>query len=244
MVEAQIRVAQGPAELIEAAAKFIAEEAQQAIAQRGKFSIALSGGSTPKPVYARLAADPYRLGIDWSKVSVYFGDERCVGPDSDQSNYRMAREALLSHVTISESQVHRMHGEDDPNAAAIAYGKLLKEHFGDGGVDLNLLGMGPDGHTASLFPHTAGLNELEHRCVANYVPQQAAWRITTTAPFINRSRTVAFLVQGAEKAERVRQVMMGQRDEQNLPSQLIAPHSGRLIWLMDQAAARLLPLGK
>jgi 6-phosphogluconolactonase len=244
MMNVEIRVAGSGAELIEQGAKFIADEARSAIARKGKFSIALSGGSTPRPIYAKLASEPIRSSIDWSKVSVYFGDERCVPPDSDQSNYRMARESLLSQVPIPEANIHRMRGEDDPETAAIAYGRLLKEQFGDGGLDLILLGMGPDGHTASLFPKTAALAETHHRCVANYVPQMSTWRITMSAPFINRAKGVMFVVQGADKAARIQQVLQGPRDGQTLPSQLIAPNSGRLIWLIDVPAASKLNVGK
>jgi 6-phosphogluconolactonase len=241
---AEIRVAGSSADLVDQGANLIAEQARGAIAQNGRFSIALSGGSTPAPIYAKLAAEPFRSSIDWSKVSVYFGDERCVPPDSDQSNYRMARQSLLSHVPIPESNIHRMRGEDDPQTAAIAYGKLLKEHFGDSGLDLILLGMGPDGHTASLFPHTVALAETHHRCVANYVPQMLTWRVTMTAPFINRAKIVTFIVQGVDKADRIQQVITGPRNEQTLPSQLIVPNSGRLIWLLDVAAASKLTGGK
>lgn len=244
MIQPDIRVALTAADLIEQGARLIADAARSAIAQNGKFSIALSGGSTPKPIYAKLATEPYRSSIDWSKISVYFGDERCVPPDSDQSNYHMARGALLSQVPIPDANIHRMRGEDDPQAAAIAYGRLLKAHFGDGGVDLILLGMGPDGHTASLFPHTDALAETHHRCVANYVPQMSTWRITMSAPFINRAAAVCFMVQGADKADRIVQVIEGARDEQTLPSQLIMPASGRLIWLLDREAAAKLHRGK
>ena len=243
MTQMEIRVAAGNADLIEQAAKLIADAAREAIARTGEFSIALSGGSTPKPVYARLATEPYLSSIDWSKVSVYFGDERCVPPDSDQSNYRMANESLLSHVPIPEANIHRMHGEDDPEIAAIAYGRLLKSHFGDGGIDMILLGIGPDGHTASLFPKTTALAETHHRCVANCVPQLSTWRITMSAPFINRAAVVSFVVQGSDKADRIAQVIQGPRDEQTLPAQLIMPDPGRLIWLLDTEAAGKLHRG-
>ena len=225
------------AALVEEAAGRVAASAEQAIADRGMFSIALSGGNTPRPIYERLSTEPYRSRIDWSKVHVFFGDERCVPPDSDQSNYRMASEALLSRVPIPPDHVHRIRGEIDPEQAAIEYGRLLKEMFGDGGLDLILLGMGPDGHTASLFPGTPALHETRHRCVANYVDKLRSWRVTLTAPFINRSREVMFLVSGADKAATLAQVLEGPRDPDRLPSQLIQPENGRLIWLLDSAAA-------
>jgi 6-phosphogluconolactonase len=149
----------------------------------------------------------------------------------------MAREAMLSRVPVPSENVFRMRGEIDPNEAAVEYGRLLKEHFGDGGLDLILLGMGDDGHTASLFPGTAALNETKHRCVANFVPKMNAWRITMSAPFINRADQVVFMVSGAGKAKVLREVLEGPRDPQRLPSQLIHPVNGGLTWLLDSAAA-------
>ena len=161
----EIKVLPDLPSLVREAAERIATAAGQAIANHGSFTLALAGGSTPKPVYELLAQEPYRSQIDWEKVEVFFGDERCVPPDSPQSNYRMANEALLSKVPIPAGNVHRMRGEIDANQAATEYGQLLKDRFGDGGLDLVLLGMGPDGHTASLFPGTDALRETHHRCV-------------------------------------------------------------------------------
>ena len=223
--------------LVEEAADRIASAARGAIGDHDSFSLALSGGSTPEPVYRRLTEEPYRSAIEWGKVRIYFGDERCVPPESDQSNYHMARGAILSRVPIPPQNLFRMRGEIDPNEAAIEYGKMLKEQFGDGGLDLVLLGMGDDGHTASLFPGTEALNETKHRCVANFVPKLNAWRITMTAPFINKADAVMFLVSGAAKAQRVAEVLEGPRDPQRLPSQLIHPVNGRLVWLLDSGAA-------
>ena len=172
------------------------------------------------------------------RVEVYFGDERTVPPDHDESNYRMAKDALLCPVSIPPKNVHRMRGENDPQEAAKEYGQLLKEKFGDGGgCDIVLLGMGDDGHTASLFPHTEALHEQKHRCVANHVEKLGGWRITLTAPFINRASSVLILVTGASKAQRVAEVLEGPRDPDRLPIQLIAPQEGKLTWLLDAAAA-------
>lgn len=237
MSNPQIKVVADLPALVEAAADDFAVAALAAIADHGTFSVALSGGSTPEPVYRRLTQPPYDTAIDWQRVRIYFGDERCVPPDSPQSNYHTARAAMLSPLPIPEANVFRMRGEIEPEQAATEYGRLLKEHFGDGGMDLVLLGMGDDGHTASLFPHTAALNEAKHRCVANFVPKLNAWRITLTAPFINRADAVTFLVSGAAKADRVREVIRGPRDPDRLPSQLIQPVNGRLSWLLDSAAA-------
>jgi 6-phosphogluconolactonase len=149
----------------------------------------------------------------------------------------MASESLLRKVPIPGDNVYRIRGEIDPNAAAIEYGRMLKEKFGDGGLDLIYLGMGPDGHTASLFPGTEALAETKHRCVANFVPKLSAWRVTMSAPFINRARNVIFLVAGADKAERVAEVLEGPPDPQRLPSQMIRPTDGQLVWILDAGAA-------
>jgi 6-phosphogluconolactonase len=201
------------------------------------FSIALAGGSTPKTLYQLLAAEDYSKRIRWKDWRVYFGDERCVPPGHSESNYRMACEALLDHVPIAQEHVFRMKGEDDPQQAAKDYGKLLKQDFGDGGLDVVLLGMGDDGHTASLFPHTAALDEREHRCVVNYVEKLKTWRITMSAPFINRARQIIVMVSGAAKARRIEQVLQGPSDPYTLPIQMIDPISGEMLWLMDAAAA-------
>jgi 6-phosphogluconolactonase len=221
-----------------AGAERVVAAAQDAVAERGAFAIALAGGSTPKRLYELLAGGWYRDRIEWERVEVYFGDERCVGPEDPESNYRMVREALLDQVPIPAENVHRIRGEIEPEAAAIEYGQLLKARFGDeGGVDLTLLGMGDDGHTASLFPGTTALDETKHRAVANFVPKLNAWRVTMTAPFLNRSREVMVLVTGAGKAARVSEVLEGERDPKRLPIQLIQPASGRVTWIMDVGAA-------
>jgi 6-phosphogluconolactonase len=229
-------VADAPAIVVAAAEKII-EVADAAITERGAFSIALSGGSTPKMLFQLLATDGFSKRIDWKKWHIYFGDERCVPPVHPDSNFRMASEAMLNHVAIPPENIHRMKGEIEPQQAAIEYGQLLQENFGDGGLDVILLGMGDDGHTASLFPHTAALAETKHRCVANYVEKLGVWRITMSAPFINRARQVIVMVSGAAKAKRIDQVLQGPRDPENLPIQMIEPVDGALIWLMDAPAA-------
>jgi 6-phosphogluconolactonase len=220
-----------------AAAEKIVELANAAISQRGGFSIALSGGSTPKTLFQLLATDSYTKRIDWKNWQIYFGDERCVPPIHPDSNFRMASEALLDHVAILPDHIHRMKGEIEPQEAAIEYGKLLKQNFGDTGLDVILLGMGDDGHTASLFPHTAALGETKHRCVANYVEKLGVWRITMTAPFINRARQIIVMASGGAKAKRIDQVLQGPPDPQTLPIQMIDPVEGEMLWLMDVAAA-------
>ena len=243
----EIKVLPDPSAIAHEAAERVVRAADEAFALASRFTLGLAGGGTPKLLYQLLASDDYRSRIDWTKVQVFFGDERCVPPDHVDSNYRMARETLLSKVPIPGDNVYRMRGEaDPPEEAAKEYGRMLKEKFGgpaieDGdGLDLVLLGMGEDGHTASLFPHTPALNETKHRCVANYVEKSTtgkSWRLTLSAPFINRSREVLVLVAGAGKAKALAEVLEGPRDPQRLPIQLISPASGKLSWLVDATAA-------
>ena len=240
MLKPEIKVLPDPSAVAAEAAERFIRAANEAIDLSDRFTVALSGGSTPKAMHALLAAEPLRSRVDWNKVQIFFGDERCVPPDHHESNYRMARETLLSKVPIPGDNVYRMRGEIDPNEAAKEYGRMLKEKFADGGLDLVLLGLGEDGHTLSLFPGTAAVNETHHRCVANYAEHSTtgkSWRITLTAPFVNRCREVIFLVAGANKAWALSQVLEGPRDPQRLPAQLIEPASGRLTWLADAAAA-------
>jgi 6-phosphogluconolactonase len=236
-MDGQIKVLPDVAGVAREAADVVVASAIEAIVSKGSFSLALSGGHTPEALYTLLSEEPHRSAVDWAKVEIFFGDERCVPPDSPESNYGMARRTMLAKLPIPGDNVYRMRGEIDPNEAAKEYGQMLKEKFGDGGLDLILLGMGPDGHTASLFPGTAALHETKHRCVANYVEKLQTWRVTMTAPFINRAREVMFLVTGADKAERVAEVLEGPRDPERLPSQLIAPEAGKLVWVLDALAA-------
>lgn len=213
----------------------IIETAARAIAALGRFSLVLSGGSTPKALYQQLThlSKPF----PWEKVHIYFGDERCVPPDHPESNYRMARQALLSAVPIPANQVYRMKGELEPHQAAAEYDGLLRGQFPQPkGADLTLLGMGDDGHTASLFPGTVALHETQSDCVANHVEKLNAWRLTMTAPFLNRSRAVLVLVAGAAKAQRLHEVLQGPSDPDRLPIQLIRPVSADLTFLVDKAA--------
>jgi 6-phosphogluconolactonase len=233
----EIFVTPDPHALTEEAARRIIAAAEAKLADTNCFfSLVLSGGSTPKALYELLASDPYKSQLNWSKVDIFFGDERCVPPDHPDSNYLMAHMAMLSKLPLPEPNIHRMRGELAPQDAAIEYGKLLKERFHDDGPDLVLLGMGDDGHTASLFPGTQALDETHHRCVANHVPKLDAWRITMTYPFLNKAAQVMFLVAGASKTGRVREVLEGPRDFHRLPSQGIQP-VGKLTWLLDAAAS-------
>ena len=236
-MDPEIKVLPDTTEIAYNAAERIIAAASRAADEGRTFSIALAGGSTPKALYELLATPAFKSRVDWARVEVVFGDERTVPPDHKDSNYRMAHEALLSKVAIPGDNVYRMAGELEPDEAAKEYGLMLKEKFGEGGIDVVLLGMGDDGHTASLFPDTAALDETKHRCVANFVPKLSTWRITLTAPFINRSRDVIILVAGASKAARLQEVLEGPRDPRRLPVQLIRPSAGRLTWLVDAPAA-------
>lgn len=237
---AEITVYPDHPSLVDGAPAFIAALAVESIAARGRFTIALSGGSTPRPVFARLAAADFAARIDWDKVHVFFSDERCVPPDDAASNYRMAREALLDLVPLPRDHIHRICGEDDPAQAALAYEQDLQALFGAASVpafDLVCLGMGNDGHTASLFPGTAALREQRRWVVAQYVAVGPAWRVSFTAPLINAARHVVFLVEGAGKSETLRRVLQGPYQPDVLPAQLIHPFNGQAHWLVDAAAA-------
>jgi len=224
-----------------ASADALVTAAAQAIAARGRFLLVLSGGSTPKALFELLATPPYAGRIDWTRTHVFWGDERCVPPDDRSSNYRMAREALLDKVPISPEAIHRMRGEDPPEQAAAAYEADLRALFGGGAprFDVVLLGMGDNGHTASLFPHLTAVRETSRWVVAEYVGEVKMWRITMTPPLLNAAARVLFLVVGADKAAMLKRVLEGPRDIDALPAQVIAP-AGALTWLVDQSAASML----
>ncbi len=238
-----------------AAAEYTIALAQQSIATSGRFVLALAGGSTPRMLYQVLASEQVAPRIAWQHVHVFWGDERCVPPDHAESNYRMAYESLLQHVPVPPAQVYRMRGEAAPEQAAAEYEHLVQTFFGHQvGVapaqptaatattfDLVLLGMGDDGHTASLFPGSTAADEQERQVVATFVEKLGAWRLTLTAACINTAAHVLFLVTGAPKAERLRQVLHGAYQPELLPVQRIKPVHGRLQWMVDEAAARLLP---
>ena len=237
MAELETKVFANPAELTAEAARRVVAAARQRLTDGHQFfSLVLSGGTTPKALYEELAGEPYKSQLNWSQVEVYFGDERCVGPDHPDSNYLMAHTAMLGKLPLPEPNIHRMMGEIPPEQAAREYGELLKAKFHDGGPDLVLLGMGDDGHTASLFPNTAALDETHHRCVANVVPQHNTTRLTMTYPFLNKAKEVIVLVTGEKKAARLEEVLHGPKDVHRLPIQGIAP-AGKLTWLLDAAAA-------
>jgi len=230
------------------AAQYFVEMAGEAVAAQGRARIAISGGSTPKAAFQLLADpnQPWRNRMPWDNLDLFWVDERTVPPDNAESNFRMTREALLDHVPLKPEQIHRIQGELPPHDAADAYESDLRSSFHLDGSDLPrfdllALGMGPDGHTASLFPHTAALHEKNRLVVANQVPQMDTWRITLTWKVINNASSVFFLIAGTDKAAVLNQVLTGPRDPETLPSQLIWPHSGILTLILDKAAAALLP---
>ncbi len=225
---------------VDGAADFITQVAAGAIAERGRFTVALSGGGTPKPIYARLAAPPYRDRVAWEQAHLFFGDERCVPPEDGRSNYRMVRDAWFDRARIPAEHIHRIRGEDDPALEALRYEQEVAAFYRAAAFpafDLILLGMGDNGHTASLFPGTAALRAATRGVVAQYVEVMATWRVTFTAPLINAARHVAFLAEGAGKAEMLWNVLEGPYQPEVWPAQLIQPVSGRLHWLVDAAAA-------
>ena len=239
-------------QLARAAAEHFVKLATQAIENRQRFSVALAGGSTPKALYTLLATDAFRSRLDWCSTHVFWGDERCLPSDHADSNYRMAREALLDHVPLPASNVHRMEGGDEPEAAAAQYERTLRVFFSEsdsaeserlqqpGHFDLVLLGMGADGHTASIFPGTVAVCERERWVVAHRVAQLGVWRITLTPVVLNAARGVIFLVSGRNKADRLREVLTRPYEPESLPAQVVKPSAGNLLWLVDSEAAACL----
>jgi 6-phosphogluconolactonase len=226
-----------------AVAEFFVKAARDAISNRGRFSVALSGGQTPKRVYQLLASPHLNTQVDWTKLHLFFGDERAVPPDHPDSNYQMVRDALLSHVPLPTENVHRIRGELTAHDAALEYEKELRDFFQSKewpAFDLVFLGLGEDGHTASLFPNTEALQDKHSWVAANWVESLKTWRLTLTVPAINHAHDIAFLVTGAGKAERVAEVVNGIQDTRRLPAQLITPLAGNLLWFLDKQASALL----
>jgi len=238
MPERIVTVLPDAAALAAAAADHLLAVVEATLARRDVAHVALAGGSTPRAANALLSAPPRRDALDWSRVVFWFGDERCVPPDDAESNYRMNRETLLDPLQIPTSHVHRMRGEDDPTAAAADYDVVLRREIGERPrLDLVLLGMGPEGHTASLFPGTVAGIDNDKSCIAHYVPKLDKWRITLTPRAINDARNVAVTAGGAEKADALHEVLQGVRDADTYPAQIVRPHDGELRWIVDEAAA-------
>jgi len=225
------------------AAERLVKIARDAIAARGRFTLALTGGSTPATLFSLLASEAYRDRIEWGKTIVMWSDERCVPPDHPDSNYGMARDLLLSKVSVPAGNVHRMRGEISPAQAALEYEQTVRREIrtlaetGTPVFDLVLLGMGPDGHIASLFPGTLAIHEQTRLVVSHLVPKLAVQRITFTSPLINAAAHVVFLVAGQAKADALRAVLEGDFRPDTLPAQIVRPLTGQLTWLVDRAAA-------
>ena len=234
----ELHVLPTPEEAAAAAAALVAKLADEHGSAAGRFTIALSGGSTPRLLYQTLACDPYAAGMAWDRWCVFWSDERCLPPDHDESNYRMAREALLDRVCIPAQQIHRMRGEIEPEEAAEAYASVVLDTSPS--FDLILLGIGEDGHTASLFPGTEALQERRKLVVANWAPRLQAYRITFTLPLINMAKNVAFLATDQSKAEVLRDVLEPAQGEHTLPAAMVRPAQGIVHWFVTRDAARLL----
>ena len=239
----EVRVFDGVSDLMRATAEAIALAAHEAVSDHGRFTWALAGGSTPRTVYELLASDFYRERMPWSAIHFFWGDERHVPPDHPDSNYRMAREAMLDRVPVPAENVHRIPAEEpDAQRAAAEYEATLRSFFKPAPgewpcFDLILLGLGKEGHTASLFPGGDAVRERERLVVAPWVEAQKTFRITLTPPVLNHARRAMFLVSGEEKAEALHAVLEGAREPELYPAQIV---EGNRLWMVDRAAARLL----
>ncbi len=242
----EILICAGAVELAREAARRFAELAEVFVSSVGRFTVALSGGSTPRAMFSVLAEQPVADPLPWHSIYFFWGDERCVPPSHAESNYRMAEETLLSRVSVPRENIFRIPAEDpDHDRAATNYSQTIGRFFNlteadSLRFDLVLLGMGADGHTASLFPGTTALGVNDRIAVANYVEKFQAYRITLTAATINSAYNIIFLVTGEDKAPALKEVIEGARNPERYPSQLIEPRFGTLLWMVDEAAAKLL----
>ncbi|HEX4211658.1 MAG TPA: 6-phosphogluconolactonase, partial [Candidatus Binataceae bacterium] len=240
MSEPKIIVLDDAQALYKRAAEEIVHLSGDAICTHAEFTLCLSGGSTPAAVY-ELLGSRFLLSVDWNEVQFFWGDERCVPPDNDKSNYHMTQRTLLSKLPIKPLQIHRIRGEEAPAKAAQLYEEEIGNHFGSAGFprfDLCLMGLGENSHTASLFPHNPVLHETEHiACAVEVDDPTERHRVTLTAPVFNQAANVIFLVSGESKAQAVWNVLKGPRNLEEFPAQLIKPANGELIWLLDRAAA-------
>jgi 6-phosphogluconolactonase len=226
------------------AAQYVVRLANESIVMHGRFTIALSGGSTPRTLYSLLGSTPYRDQIDWTKVEIFWSDERCVSPDDPESNFHLAQQVLLNSIPISERQIHRMPADQaDRNAASQSYTEEMRRTFGTNGIpnfDLLQLGMGPEGHTASLFPHQPSLGERQRLVMPVSVPKPPPDRLTFTPPLLNAAHHILFLVTGDEKADAVHAVLEGDYQPEEYPAQIVRPTNGDVTWMLDtRAAAKL-----
>ena len=249
----RIRILDDAQALAQASADHFVTLAAQAIAYHGLFAVALSGGSTPRATYRLLATEEYAGRVNWALVHVFWSDERCVPPDDPLSNFRMARDALLQHVPLPQQNIHRMKGEIAPQLGAAEYDTSLRSFFSGSpfgrrssrasiipSFDLVLLGLGTDGHTASLFPGTPAVREKARWVIAHRVVALDQWRLTLTPPIINAAAQVTFIVSGAAKAQTLRRVLRGPFSPEALPAQTVRAPTGRLLWLVDAEAGSLL----
>jgi len=225
--------------LSEAVAKWIADTIAETLRQHPRFSIALSGGSTPERLHKLLAASPYKEQIDWGKLHIFWGDERAVPFEDSRNNAKMAFDTLLDHVPVPAEQIHVMRTDIAPEQSAIEYEKILHRYFGETGpsFDLVLLGMGDDGHTLSLFPGTAVVHEEKAWVTSFFLKAQDMYRITLTRPIVNRAARIAFLTTGTKKTHALKEVLKGEYNPDLYPSQTIMPQAGELHWFVDEAAA-------
>lgn len=245
----EVRIFDSDQEVAAEAGEFLIWLGEQAITERGRFCLALSGGSTPRRLYGVLASQ-YARRLNWSQVEFYFSDERCVPLDHAESNFRMANDTLLGPLAVKSDHVFRIRGEDEPEQAAATYESLVRERVETGSeerpkFDLVLLGLGEDGHTASLFPGSPSVRETKRLVVASHAPRGIRDRVTLTPVSINDARTVVFLVAGAGKAAAVRRVLEEERiDPLQCPAKVIQPLDGRLVWFLDRMAAAQLSATK
>lgn len=230
-----------PSEFDLAVAQKILARIGQTLQDAAACHLVLTGGSTPRGIYSQLASQKHEP-IDWQRVHFYWGDERVVPPEHADSNFRMAKEALLDHLPIPQENIHRMRGESEPEQAAQEYAEMLGEHFANTlpVFDLILLGVGGDGHTASLFPGTSAVAEKQDWVTPVFVPKLKAWRVTLTLPVIKHAKEILFLISGSSKADIVQQILSLKKPTPQLPASLVQPESGNLIWALDEEAAALL----
>jgi len=235
-----IQVCNDPESLSEAAARLFVKRSRHAVQVQNQFSVALAGGHTPERTYQILSEPPFHDQVPWTKVHVFWSDERCVPPDDPRSNAHMAHQALLDRAPIPPDQIHPIRCNQNPQQAAEEYESLLRDFFAGRSpcFDLILLGLGENGHTASIFPGTPAVEEQERWVIAVFVAEQAMWRITMTPLLINRAAMVTFLVAGTAKARVLQRVLDGPFEPYDLPAQLIQPVSGGLDWIVDEAAYR------
>ncbi|WP_026632227.1 6-phosphogluconolactonase [Dyadobacter alkalitolerans] len=238
----EIYIANDTGRLSHDLAAWLSDYIKEVLSKQDRFTFVLSGGSTPKQLYALLAESPYKEAIDWQKVHFFWGDERAVPFEDSRNNAKMCYDELLNKVPVNADHIHIMRTDIEPEESALAYEKVLKEYFKDSEAtfDFVLLGMGDDGHTLSLFPGTEVIHEEDAWVKAFYLPAQQMFRITLTAPVVNNAACVAFLAAGAGKAETLKHVLKGEPNVDLYPSQIINPSRGQLHWFVDKAAAAML----